>query len=152
MSQARRRPGSGPPTHCVDHVDRTCMDNIYATRCESCSTTASFGIPGERSTHCAVHADRSIMEPSGRKCASCGAKPTFGIPGGPPTHCFTHADHDIMEDVVNRRCYKCSLRAGFYDTSGKLPHSCAEHRSSNHLPVGRTWCVVPGCTGTYFQT
>jgi hypothetical protein len=84
------------------------MVDVKSPRCkaEGCKTRASYGIPCNFPSRCAVHKQEGmIIRPRG-KCTikNCNQIATHGI--HKPIHCENHkTDNDV--DLVERKCTKC---------------------------------------------
>jgi hypothetical protein len=115
---------------------------------EDCVTTASYGIPGKKPTHCSKHAGEGMEDIVNKRCIEpgCSTHPSYGIPGKKPSHCKSHAGEG-MEDIVNKRCIEpgCSTQPS-YGIPGKKPTHCKSHAGEGMEDIVNKRCVEPGCS------
>ncbi|AGE57644.1 hypothetical protein ATCVNTS1_422R [Acanthocystis turfacea Chlorella virus NTS-1] len=102
-----------------------------------CGKFSTFGIPGERPTHCKGCKEDGMEDVISKRCL-CGKHPVFGILGHKPTHCGQCKKDDMINVVVKRcTCGKC-VSFGF---PGKKPTHCDTCKQDGMVNVRNTKCL-----------
>jgi hypothetical protein len=85
------------------------MIDVHIIRCDECLTTASYGIPGTKQTHCARHRQPGMIQRSSHNCriAACKEPAVFGTIRA-ALRCSKHKlESDI--NLVERQCKSCKM-------------------------------------------
>jgi hypothetical protein len=102
-------------------------------------------------THCAAHADKSLMENVvDKKCIVCKkTTANYGPKGGASTtatHCEKHANKLEMENVTKKTCKEKGCRTTpSYGSKGGLTEYCEKHAKENMYNVISKRCAYPNC-------
>jgi hypothetical protein len=112
-----------------------------------CTLRASFGIPGQKASHCKKHALDSMTNVVSPRCeySECNAIPGFGSVGGKGKFCKTHAEPGMI-DVKNKRCEHsdCKTRATYGKNDNKAQF-CIIHKIDGMIDVKNKRCEHSGC-------
>lgn len=118
-------------------------------QCINCKTIrASFGLPGQKLSHCAkCKSDLMIDSRTDNKC-KCGIRSSFGLPDQKPSHC-AKCKTDLMIDLrISGKC-KCGTRASF-GLSDKKPSHCIKCKTDVMIDLrinNKCECGTRACYG-----
>ncbi len=122
----------GPAIYCAKHNQGLCGKSLKQCKADGCNITVCYGIPDETPTHCATHADRTIMKPIWATCLfeGCGKHRRYGSEtDGKKLFCAEHANKNTMIPFGYRKCDDCNISATFRLKGTTTPTHCATHRN-----------------------
>lgn len=126
-------------THCKEHKEEN-MKILKSGYC-SCGKYSSFGLPGQKATHCAACKTDEMKGFAGNKCIECNKKrASFGFPGQKSTHC-AGCKSDEMENVVGKKCAKCNRKRASYGFKGQNATHCSGCKTDEMENVVSKRCV-----------
>lgn len=137
------------PIKCFEHK-KFGMERLYERKCEyiyGCGSIPTFGLAGQRYTHCAKHKDEIPgLISKNKKCISpgCDYYALRGFPGCGRTYCETHAKHIPKLEKKRQPCSyeKCTETA----THGYTSKTCCElHKKDDMKNLIHTECNIKNC-------
>ena len=95
------------PKYCKTHAEIGMID-ITAIRCTECTTTATFGIPGNQSSKCVNHKITNMITNPRTRCVinKCDEIALYGL--NKQIHCEDHKKPNEY-NLVDRECKSCKL-------------------------------------------
>jgi hypothetical protein len=92
--------------YCKSHADGN-MVNVKDKKCEICSITAQYGIPGTSSTRCYSHIEEGMLKSPNKRCENfeCKEKASYGYTK--PVFCEQHASSD-QKNLLLKKCVYCN--------------------------------------------
>ena len=119
------------PLYCKAHAQEGMINfNNRNNMCQACQKKQpSFGIEGQKATHCAKCADKNTMvDLISNLCTyqECRKNATYGIVGQKATRCKQHAE-ECMLDVKNSKCKLCHKQPTY--GLGKKATHCFDHKT-----------------------
>ena len=133
-------PNEKRPIYCKAH-SKEGMINLGSknNRCIVCKKKQpSYGINGQKSTHCAGCALDNMVDLVSNLCKheDCRTHATYGNIGKKAEYCKKHAKNDMI-DVKNKRCIKCvelNIKHPKQPTYGiNKPTHCFEHKTEEMI-------------------
>lgn len=96
-----------PPKYCKKDAESGMID-VTAVRCDECTTTAGFGLPGNQPIKCAKHKIKGMIYDPSKKCTfkSCKETAIYGIKF--QVHCEEHKKDDEY-NLIEKECKSCKL-------------------------------------------
>ena len=93
--------------YCNKHKEKGMVNvNSVKNLCVECKeTTPSYGLEGEKATHCSKCATPDMVDLVSNLCTEdgCTKNPSYGLPGEKATRCKEHKTSD-MNDDKNKQC------------------------------------------------
>ncbi len=91
---------------CAKHKEPGMID-VINKKCQCCSTSASYGIPGQPPSLCFTHGKNKegFMKHPSRKCSKCNNTAVYGIKN--PIHCELHKTSD-EQNLCLIKCKNCN--------------------------------------------
>ena len=134
---------------CAEHK-KFGMERLYKKTCEhiyGCGSEPTFGLAGQRYTHCAKHKDDIPgLISKNNKCIEpgCGYYAMRGLPGCGRTHCETHAKHIPKLEKKRQPCSSenCIKTATHGYTSKTY---CINHAKNDMKDLIHTECNIKDC-------
>ena len=119
------------------------------TKCKNCGSEASYGIEGQKATHCSKHALDGMVDVRHPRCAEpgCDKLPSYNNPGEKDgLYCSTHA-LDGMVDVKHPRCAEpgCDKQPCFNNPGQKGGIYCNTHKKDGMVDVIHPRCKTYLC-------
>ena len=108
-------------------------------KCKNCGSRASYGIEGQKATHCSKHALDGMVDVKHPRCAEpgCDTQPTCNVPGEKVRiYCCKHA-LDGMVDIVHSRCAEpgCNTQPSYNNPGEKGGLYCSTHALDGMVDV-----------------
>jgi hypothetical protein len=139
--------------YCATHrPSKQYMRLVARDKCHrtTCTTTASYGIPGGKAKFCSRHKKEPFTHNVvNRTCqfAKCMRQPSFGTQERRPVFCREHHDPNKHRNVMMRLCHAMGcLMTRTYGHPGGKPTYCSKHGKERGLVLLCTKCEHPDCT------
>lgn len=123
----------------IDLVSQNCV----VCQEENKKTQPTYGLPGQRLTHCTKHKTDDMVNLKSQNCVVCASEgnhtfPCFGKPGQKRTHCTRHREEGMV-NLKHKQCVVCESEkkstVAYFALPGENPTHCKDHKEQGMVNV-----------------